>query len=850
MTDQNHQPKPSRLLRRGLRVYDRLVLRHPALALLVSALIFSAFGLGIRGFRLDASADTLILENDQDYQYAEEVLKRYGTSEFVLITFSPAGGNLFAPAALDHVNILSDELRQVEQISSVVSILDVPLLRNPPVPISEIKNNIKRLRSPDVDPVLAAREFDESPLYKNYLVSEDLKSTALLAVLKTDEHLKRTADERARWKTAARAGSLTRAERRLRREAEDAYRADKDRASRQRKQDIAEIRAILARHQDAGTHYLGGIPMIADDMLTFIRNDLKIFGIGILLFLVLTLGFIFRRIRWVVLPMLCCLLSVTTMMGLLGLFRWDVTVVSSNFISLQMIMTMALSIHIAVRYTELLAKHPSRNRHALVLETVRTISRPCLYTTTTTIAGFSSLVFCNILPVIHFGWMMTAGLIVSFLIAFIVIPAALALMPPLQSVQSRHFGTRFTGTLASLTQHRPRLILIISLAIAAATLAGALKLNVENSFINYFRQDTEIAKGMQFIDQQLGGTTPLDIIVDFGAAKAPAAAPAAVPANDFFSEFDEFETKPDPEKYWYTPDKLDLIGEVHRYLDARPEVGKVLSLHTVIAFTQWLNGGEQLDGLGTILLFNELPDDFRDLVLSPYVSVEANQARVSVRIEDSQPALRRNRLLHDIKTDLEAKLGGRPEKIHLAGVMVLYNNMLQSLFESQFQTIGITVAAIMLMFFVLFRSVLVSLIAIVPNLIASLTVLGAMGLLGIPLDMMTITIVAISVGMAVDNTIHYLHRFQRELEADGDYIAAMARCHGSIGRALYYTSFTIVVGFSILAFSNFIPTVLFGLFTGLAIAIALLASLTLLPVMIIWIKPFGCGPSNRATPSD
>ncbi len=846
--EQNNPSRAVRLLRRGTQVYDRLILRHPLQVLLVSALILAAVGTGIRSFRLDASADTLVLENDPDYLYSEMIRQRYGTSEFVLITFTPSGGSLFAKPALDHLQNLSDELRQLERVDSVVSILDVPLLRNPPVPLKEIKGNIKRLTSPDVDLTLAEREFDESPLFKNYLVSEDLRSTAILVTFKPNDALQKLADERAGWKAGGRAGTLTAGERRQQQETEAAYRDGKNRADRRRKSDIAAIRTLLERQHSAGTHYLGGIPMIADDMLTFVRKDLKIFGFGILLFLVLTLGFIFRRIRWILLPMLCCLLSVTTMMGLLGIFRWEVTVVSSNFISLQMIMTMALSIHIAVRYTELLANHPARDRHLLIAETVRTIFRPCLYTTTTTIAGFSSLVFCDILPVINFGWMMTAGLVVSLLVTFIVMPASLVLLPPIQSVQSRHFGMRFTHAMASFSEKRPGLISLISLAVVALTVAGTLKLKVENSFINYFRSNTEIAEGMRFIDHELGGTTPLDLIIDFGGNDAPPAA-AADPSDEagFFDEFDEFEAEASQDKYWYTPARLDLIGDVHRYLDARPETGKVLSLHTVMEFAQWLNGGEELDGLGTILLFNELPEDFRDIVLTPYVSVEANQARVSVRIEDSLKNLRRNRLLGEFRSELDAKTEGRPEKIRLAGVMVLYNNMLQSLFESQFQTIGITVAAIMLMFFILFQSVKVSLIAIVPNLIASLVVLGVMGLLGIPLDMMTITIVAISVGIAVDNTIHYIHRFKRELKEDGDYIAAMHRSHGSIGRALYYTSFTVVVGFSILAFSNFIPTVLFGLFTGLAIAMALLAALTLLPVMIIRFKPFGTG---RSAPPD
>jgi len=835
-------------LHRGLRIYDRFILRHPVRVLIISALIFSSFGLGIRNFYLDASEDSLILENDRDLRYHEEVKERYGTSDFVLVTFTPSAGTLFSKPRLEQLEQLSDELGQVERVDSVVSILDVPLLRNPPVSLKKIKGNIKTLRSPDVDLPLAEREFDESPLFKNYLLSEDLQSTALLVLFLPDEKFQALVDERTRWRAEARSGALTRDGRRQQREIEVEYREYKHRATRQWNRDIRELRQIIKRYRTAGTTlYLGGVPMIADDMLTFIRKDLKVFGVGILLFLLLTLGFIFRQIRWVLLPMLCCLLSMTAMMGLLGIFRWDVTVVSSNFISLQMIMTMALAIHIAVRYTELLATHPARSKYALIAETVRTIFRPCLYTVTTTIAGFSSLVFCDILPVINFGWMMTAGLTVSLLVTFVVMPSTLALLPRLQPVRHKPFGTRFTRTLASFTQNRARLITLISAAVIALTVAGTLQLKVENSFINYFRKNTEIYKGMQFIDRELGGTTPLDVIIDFPGDATADAPPAGEPAeSDFFDEFDEFETKAGQEKYWYTPEKLELIGAVHRYLDARPEIGKVISLHTVVELAQWLNGDEELDGLELTLLFNELPEDFRAFVLDPYVAIKADQARVSVRIEDSLKALRRDRLLRDIRRDLGVKLEDRPEAVRLSGVMVLYNNMLQSLLESQFQTIGITVAAIMLMFFILFRSIKISLIAIVPNLMASLVVLGVMGLLGLPLDMMTITIVAISVGIAVDNTIHYIHRFRRELDEDGDYIAAMHRSHSTIGRALYYTSFTVVIGFSILAFSNFIPTVLFGLFTGLAIAMALLAALTLLPVLLIRFKPFNTNLAERS----
>jgi hypothetical protein len=375
---------------------------------------------------------------------------------------------------------------------------------------------------------------------------------------------------------------------------------------------------------------------------------------------------------------------------------------------------------------------------------------------------------------------------------------------------------------------------------------------VENSFINYFKESTQIHAGMAIVDRKMGGTTPLDVIIDFGEEgitepeSGPESEPEGGDSDGFFEEFEEFESAEDDEKYWYTPERMDLIGRVHDHLERLPEIGKVLSLSTMLRIANELKGATEWDSFELALLFNEFPADFRRMTLDPYVSIEHDQARVAVRIKDSMKSLRRNELLQRIREDLSTDFGLEPEQVHLAGMMVLYNNMLQSLFKSQIQTVGYTVLAIMAMFMILFRSLKVSLIAIFPNLMASLVVLGVMGLLDLPLDMMTITIVAISMGIAVDNTIHYIHRFRHEFEVDHDYMQTMFRCHGSIGNALYYTSVTIIVGFSILALSEFIPSILFGLLTGLAMAMALLAALTLLPRLIILFKPFGPG---RVAPS-
>jgi predicted RND superfamily exporter protein len=568
---------------------------------------------------------------------------------------------------------------------------------------------------------------------------------------------------------------------------------------------------------------------------------LKVFGIGVLLFLILTLGIIFGKMRWICLPMLCCIVSVVCMIGLLGWFGWEVTVISSNFISLQLIMTMAIAIHLIVRYRELLVRNPQENNRQLILNTVLLKLRPCVYAVLTTIAGFGSLVLCDILPVITFGWMMIAGLIVSLTVTFLLFPAVLILIPKDTPTGRRRWHFPLTSIMARFTQAHGVMIVSISGIVLVASLIGISRLEVENCFIDYFSETSEIYQGMKVIDQRLGGTTPLDVIVEFEESAAlPAPTDSAqVETDDIFDEFDEFDEAAEDEKYWFTAEKMDRVKAGHLYLDNLPQTGKVLSLATMLTIAEKLNKGRSLDSFELALLHSQTPEKFKNMLVKPYVSVEHNQVRFWVRIRDSEKTLRRNELLKKIKKDLPGILDLNADNIHLAGMLVLYNNMLQSLFGSQILTLGITVLALTAMFLVLFRSLKITLIAIFPNVLSITVVLGVMGWLNIPLDMMTITIAAISVGIAVDDTIHYIHRFKREFQQDHDYLNTMHRCHGSIGHAMYYTSVTIIIGFSILALSNFIPSIYFGLLTGMAMLIALIAALTLLPQMLIMAKPFG-----------
>lgn len=828
--------------------YDRIILKWPVAVIICIVATVSYLGYRAKDFRLDASAETLVLENDKDLRYFRLINSRYGESDYLIIAYTP-NHDLFSPGELARIRKLQDELKKVPRVSSVVSILDVPLLESPPVPVKELASHILTLESPEVDLKLAPKEFQHSPIYNNLLVSTDLKTTALQITFEPDNIYRELLEQRNYFRDKEAADGLTPAEAARYEKIKARFLNHRDKMRTLRHRDIAEIRAIMARHHHDGKLFLGGVSMIADDLITFIKNDLKVFGLAVLFFLIVTLKLIFKNTRWIMLPMICCIFSAVSMMGLLGMFDWEVTVISSNFISLQLIITMSITIHLIVRYRELHSQDPGAGNRQNVLDTVRLMMRPCFYAALTTIAGFGSLVLCNILPVITFGWMMIGGIIVSLILIFLLFPAALILLKEESSRERKKSRFSLTLFLAGFTKKHGRMIMVLSAIGFAASVAGMTRLKVENSFINYFKKTTEIYQGMKVIDQKLGGTTPLDVIVDFDAPERSETVPEpeslAKDDDDEFDAFEEFEEPEDMDKYWFTSEKMSKIMDIHDYLDRLPETGKVLSLGALLKVAEKLNGGKPLDNFSLAILYSSIPEKYKKVMITPFVSIENNQVRFSVRVRDSEKNLRRNELLKKIRADLIHKLGIKKDHVHLTGMLVLYNNMLQSLFKSQTLTLGVVVVALIGMFFVLFRSLKIALIAIFPNLMSIAVVLGFMGWMDIPLDMMTITIAAISVGIAVDDTIHYIHRFRHEFEKDGNYMDTLYRCHGSIGYAMYYTSLTIIIGFSILVLSNFIPTIYFGLLTSMAMFIALIAALTLLPQLLVFFKPFGDGTARE-----
>ena len=818
--------------------YDRVVLNYPRLTLILVFLTVVILGTQAIKVEIDASSETLLLKEDKDLAFTREVNKRYFNPDFLVITYQPEK-ELLDDATLDDIDLMSDELEALEMIDSVVSLLNVPLLQSPPKPLADLIADIPSLKTPGIDRELVRKELLNSPIYSNNLVSPDFKTTAVLVYFKDDPRYFELLHRRNDLLTKEDAEGLSKEERKELKEVRKAFKAHRDVMRERNHQTIIEVREVMSRYNDRADLFLGGVNMIADDMVTYVKSDLSTYGIAVLLLLVVILYIVFRQKRYILLTVLIAILSVIATTGVLGLFGWEVTVISSNFISLQLIVTMSLAIHLSVRYRELVRLNPDAEHRDVIRDATVSMFKPCLYVILTTVAGFSSLVASNILPVMNLGWMMSAGISISLFITFLVFPAVMMLTR--KEVPYRGFERHFelTKKLGHIAEKYPRTIIITSVALAIFSISGASKLIVENSFINYFNSDTEIYKGMEVIDTSLGGTTPLDVIIDFPKDETAAEAPKEEFGDGEFDDFEaEFAEDADAAQYWFTAEKMRTIEAIHDYLDGLPETGKTLSFATMLKSGRIINEGEDLDNLELALIYNELPDQFRSIILDPYLDVENDQVRFSVRIVDSQEDLRRDELLKRIQRELHEKVGIPEENIRLAGMMLLYNNMLQSLFNSQIVTLGLVVMILGFMFFILFRSLKVAFIAMIADVIAVGVVFGFMGWTGIPLDMMTITIAAISLGIAVDDAIHYLHRFKIEVAKDGNYIHAMHHSHGSIGYAMYYTTMAIIVGFSVLVLSNFTPTIYFGMLTVLAMFMALIANLLLLPRLIIWIKPF------------
>lgn len=810
------------------KLYSDTVFGKPKLVMVILFLLMSFFAYQVQNFRLDASADSLLLEDDPDLEYSRSINTRYGIRESVTIAYTPEG-DLFDRSELNRLGELLEELLLIDRVESVDSILNVPVFED--TPLTGISENYLTLMNEDIDLVSAREEITSSPVFRNAVISPDGKTAGVLVSFAIDDTARTLLSRRTELRSLQRTGEIGGDQLSELQNIEADYAVHSVLAADRQHENITAVRETLERYRDGAQIYLGGAPMIADDLVTFVQSDLSNFSSAVVLLIIFALGLIFRKIRWVALPLACCAVAGTIMVGILGLMDWRVTVVSSNFISLLLIITISLTVHLTVRYRELRATRHFSNHDKLLQHSVLSMFRPCLYTALTTAVAFGSLIVSGILPIITFGWMMMMGVATALIVTFTLFPAVMSSINKDETEYSPNLKLNLTSALANFTEKMRGKILLLYFLVLLFSLIGLGQLRVENSFIDYFRESTEIFQGMSLFDDKLGGTLSFDVVVDLAADEE---AFDDGFGDDFGGGFDDSD-----DAYWFTAPKMDQVKAIHQYLDNDPQTGKVLSFGAVIELAEILNGNQAIDGLLWAVLYNRIPETLKETVVNPFISIDENQLRFNVRVIESADDLNRNELLQRIETGIEQEFGFEDEQVELTGILVMYNNVLQSLFQSQILTLGVVMFAIMLMFLVLFRSLKIAFICIIPNAIAAVFVLGIMGWFGIPLDIMTITIAAISVGIGVDNTIHYMHRFKREFPRFGNYRDTMFFCHNSIGRAMYFTSMTIIAGFSILALSNFIPTIVFGLLTSLAMLVALIGSLTLLPQLLITFKPLG-----------
>ena len=926
----------------------RLIVAFPKITLALFTALALFFGYYSTKLEIDASTQTLLLDNDKDLQIWREVSKRYETPNFLVLAYTPAG-DLLAPETIRKIAQMDAAFSKLNFVASVTDITNVPLLLNKSEGMSELLKHIPTLTDADVNLTAARRELSTSPFYASNLVSADLRTTAILINLKPQtryEELLRLRDgAKSTLKQAEHEGNRSKVQisqlKDALKVAEQNFKSYRDELREKDHRDIVALRSLIAGFEKefAGDQlFLGGLNMIADDMVGYVRSDLATYGLGALVLLLACFWLFFRQAKFILLPLIICAYSVVLAAGLFGFLSFEVTVISSNFIALQLIITVSVCIHLIVAYREFSAHFHAFSQRQLVYAVLCERARPCFFAIFTTVIGFMSLIFCDIKPVISLGIMMSVGISISLVTAFGVFGAVMSLLPRTHNNRSFEQHFKFTLWCAETALRSRGAVYGVCAAAVIFGLYGISQLRVENSFIGYFKKSTDIRAGMEVIDTNLGGTIPLDIVVKFKSAggadsasgsensasgganfksgensnpagrnfaanstwqnsiaqnsatqnsttatqnsiagnSIPQSSVAAAQnfndqnfteqssfaatqpsdavnsdqthavnleqnstASDDFGDFEaEYAANENKPQYWFTSEKMRIIGKIDDFLKDKNVtghefIGNVSSLASLLKLGKQINQGRDLDDLSLALIYSEMPANYREMVLSPFVNIEANEAHFSVRTIDSDPRLRRAKFLKDLQSGLNSLLAGEQASAQISGIMVLYNNMLQSLMSSQIGTLGITVLVLFVLFVIIFRSLSYALIAIVVNLIPLCACFGIMGVAGIPLDIMSITIAAISIGIGVDDVIHYIYRYKREFARSGDEAAAIRASHASIGYAMYYTSFAIILGFSVMMMSNFWPTIYFGLLICLVMSLLLLGALIILPSLIM-----------------
>ena len=652
-------------------------------------------------------------------------------------------------------------------------------------------------------------EFSSSSILKDQIINSNKNISSIIIYLKKNEEFIKLKNENKNSPSF---------------ETKNKYIKIKSELDQKRNNLIKNIRIIIKNSDPDYEYFLGGIDMIADDVISFVKKDIIIFSVAVLFLIVLVLFIIFRDVKWIIISLLTSSYAVLCMFGILGFLNIEITAVSSNFASLMFILSISMNIHIINNYKQNYDQNPK-----YLSLTLRRMIWPCIYTVLTTIVAFASLLISDIKPIIDFGLIMILSLSLILISSFSILPLLISYFPDPKNSKNIKFTILDKFYFIS-TKHSNKII-FINISFLILSIFGILNLNVENSFINYFKKNTDIYKGMKIIDTELGGTTPLDIIITFNDENKESN--VQKDEDNLLLEEDLILDDLFEDQYknsiWFTQEKLNTIKEIHKYLENRDEIGKVQSIHTLLEVANQLNP-TPLTIFELEVLYNEIPENYKKDLIDPFLSTENNMIKISSRVKDSEK-INRNLLIKEINNYLENNHKNLKE-FKVNGLLILYNNMLQSLFSSQIKSLGFVILSIFLMFIILFKSLELSILGIIRNIIASSTILGMIGLFRIPLDIMTITIAAITIGIAVDNTIHYLYRYRENFKKTMNISAAIQLSHNNVGYAVLTTSITIAFGFSVLTLSNFIPTILFGIFTSLAMIIAMVGVLLTLPSLL------------------
>ena len=815
--------------------YSIFVVKNP-LKILFSVLVVVFIALqGISNFKLDASSDALVLEGDVSLKKYRENEKEFGDSSFLIVTFKPQY-ELFSSQSLDQLSQIEKALSKLDGVDSVLSLLDAPIFFQPKVGLAEVADNLKDLTSEGIDLFEAKKEIINNPIYRDLIISKDGSTTALQIILKGNSEYDALISDRYRILDMLKSNEPITFEDKTKFQNElisinKRISELNDNESDFNANLVSQIRSILDLHRSNATLYLGGPAMITSDMMEYIRSDLVIFGIAVASIFAIMLYLFFGNIKFVILPIANAFLTTFVTAGFLGYMDWKISVVSSNFIALLLILTISLTVHVLVKINEL-AAGSADNKKSLI-DAVNQMFLPCFFAAFTTAVAFLSLLLGDLKPVIEFGKMMAFGISIAFIFTFSFLPSSLSLIKKIKSKDylSLH---KVTNSILLFSKNNAAFIYLSFGVIFCILLFGTTRLIVENRFIDYFDDKTEIHQGMLEIDKNLGGTATLDIII-----KEPQFIVSDKLIEDEFFDDSLFDDEnSNASGYWWNVYSLAQLEEIHDYLDSLPEIGKVLSVASGIKLARMINDGENLNDLELALLRSVLPEDIKETLLYSYINKDDSVVRISTRVNESADNLNRNELLKKINNDLITKFNLTEDRFEVTGLAVLYNNMLQSLFQSQIGSLLVVFSVIALMLLLIFKSFKIMIIGLIPNIFVATSVVGILGLLKIPLDIMTITVAAISVGMAVDNTIHYIYRYKKEMKTSQSVEIALQNAHTTTGRAIFYTAATIASGFSILALSNFFPTQLFGIFTALAMLIAFISSLSLLPNLLVKFKVF------------